>query len=140
MVIQRIQTLYLLLVTVLMAVFMFVPSVWGGSVFSLTSFSDVMCITKVTLGALCVIVPLLAVFKFKNLHFQKSLCSIMLVLILTLGIVKYLGDCHHCDEHCTGCFNWIGLCILLISFILVFLARKAIKHDHKLLSDSRRIR
>lgn len=139
--IQRIQSVYLLLAAIAMAVFMFLPviglindntelSVGALNTCGVTNAMPLM----LCLDVLIVVLSLITLFKYRDLSFQMKLCKVNVMLIVTLliiiGITAYLQK---------GCVQWT-IALPIIALVLVMLAHKGIKHDKKLLSDSERIR
>ncbi|MBQ7690638.1 MAG: DUF4293 domain-containing protein [Muribaculaceae bacterium] len=142
MVIQRIQSLYLLIAAVLMGVFTFLPvfdTVVDGANLSIGALTT--CgIARQSWVLLCLDVVIVAlsaitIFKFKNLKFQARLCAVLMALILGLlaTIAVMFFGLAAADMH------W-AIALPLLALVLVFLARRGILHDRKLLSDSERIR
>ncbi|MBR6285261.1 MAG: DUF4293 domain-containing protein [Muribaculaceae bacterium] len=145
MVIQRIQTLYLLLVAVLMGIFAFLPVI-GANVDGNALAIGALGTCGVTqpswllfcLDALVVVLALIAIFKFKDLKGQMRLCGVMLLLLVALLAciaVIFVGQ----RGQCTAVLQW-PIALPLVAMVFTMLARKGIKHDRKLLSDSERIR
>lgn len=148
MVIQRIQTLYLIIAAILIAVFAFCPSVIFGAegqqyVLSVLN-SGVKDATHPdlllsALTGLQLVLTIVAIFKFSNLRLQLRLCSINAALSITLLIVigiiaMVLGD--KGNEFTPTYYNVIPL----VAFVFYILAYRGISHDKKLLSSSERLR
>lgn len=147
MVIQRIQTLYLLIALVLMTAFAFLTSfsfdVDGGEYLVGTLATGVEGKTSIHLLLLClnalvVVLTLIAIFSYKNLKLQKRLCSISILLLIALLIsigVMIIGA--------TGEQNLsidISNVLPVASLLLLFLAYRGIARDQRILIDSARIR
>ena len=145
--IQRIQSVYLFLAAVAMAVFTFLP------VFSWMNEDGLLTVGALTtcgvthamplllcLDVLIVVMLLITLFKYRNLSFQLKLCKVNLLLIVTLlvtiGIIFYWQMKQAVNGPQWG---W-GVALPYVAIVLVLLAHKGIKHDKKLLSDSERIR
>ena len=145
MVIQRIQTLYLLLVVVLMSIFAFMPVI-GANVAGNNLAIGAINTCGVTqpswlllcLDALIVVLSVIAIFKFKDLRVQMRLCGLIVLLLVTLlaciGMIFVMQK-----AECAVCLQW-PVAFPFVALVLVLLARKGIKHDRKLLSDSNRLR
>lgn len=125
MVLQRIQTVYLFLAAVLTAVFGYLiccPQGWG-----------IVEIIDVILSVLVVVLSLIAIFCYLTLRLQSALCTICALLSLSLVVC-----------YCLGAYpEWCGVwkvAFPAIATILFILAKRGIKHDIKLLSDSSRLR
>ena len=141
MVIQRIQTVYLLLAAIVTAVFAFVPviNVLNPDGVVEISFNSLhFGAWTMVLEILIVILAIIAIFKYRDLRTQIRLTNVLMLLIVTLIIVIAI-------------MMWVLHAKLIMQFtpyivmpfvalILVWLAKKGIKHDKKLLADSERIR
>lgn len=125
MVLQRIQSVYLLLAAICTAVFGYLtccPSGWG-----LTE------IIGIILSALLTVLALIAIFSYRNLSFQASQCSIGALLSFTLAACFCLGVYPQWEAMWKASLPFVAM-------LLWLMARKGIKHDAKLLRDSDRIR
>ena len=145
MVLQRIQSVYLLIAAILMAVFAFFPALLieqGGQVFAYGALTT----TKVgfpLMMVLVVLISLLAVidiFLYKNLQRQMTVCFVDIIiglsLILAIGIQAFaVGS----KEDVTVACHW-ALALPVLSVIFLMLAHKAMSRDKKLLRDSDRLR
>lgn len=156
MVIQRWQSVFLLIVTVMMAIFTFMSL---GQVqlpdytlnFTTLGFTYEGVATDgaptgyyfhtwpffiVSLVAL--VLPFINIFCFKNMKLQKNLCIIeifLLLAILTLGCVY---GYYHFDD---AVVSWSSLIIApLIAFIADIMAYNRISHDQRLLRAADRLR
>ena len=154
--IQRIQTLYLLVVAALSAVMCFVPLAWFATgeagefelhAFALESVGGETLHSTVYLGILLAaasLLPLITVFLYRRRLLQIRLCCVEMVLLLGVlameGVYYYLG-CRAFSElafHSQGFKPAIAL--PLISLLFVVLAAKAIFRDELLVRDADRIR
>ena len=148
--IQRIQTLYLLIATALMAVAIFTPVAQffdGTQEYTLTAFAlkDAAGVTAQPalymgiLLALAGLLPFIVIFLFKNRQLQIRLCGAEIVLLLgsviVMGIYFYLS---------TRLFDVsslkIGIAMPLIAIIFVALAIRSIFRDEVLVRSLDRIR
>lgn len=138
MVIQRIQSVYLLIVTILMAVYSFldVAFVQSGTVISRLSLFQASAISF-TLSALVTVLSFVTIFKYKQLSLQIALCSIGILLILTQVVVLIA-------ELVAQEFVTLDLtiynCMPIVSIVFLVLSILAIKRDKKILSSYDRIR
>lgn len=138
MVIQRIQSVYLLIVTILMAVYSFldVAFVQSGTVISRLSLFQASAISF-TLSALVTVLSFVTIFKYKQLSLQIALCSIGILLILTQVVVLIV-------ELVAQEFVTLDLtiynCMPIVSIVFLVLSILAIKRDKKILSSYDRIR
>ena len=148
MVLQRIQTLYLLLAAILLAVFAFVPSVVisnGGQADYVIGVlnSGVAPNTKpdlimLAMDLLVLVLIVVTIFSYKDLMKQLRLCAISIALILALLL---------CVVVLTLTLGRLGTVTMtlwnllpFVAFVACILAHRGISHDRKLLSDSQRIR
>lgn len=143
--IQRIQTLYLLIATLLSSALVFVLNLWvdetGVKFFAMDAFStdNTLLKTMTVLFFVSAAWTLIAIFKFKNrkLQFVLGRLSILINFIL-LGILVYF------TQNLSGEINvsekGIGLLIPVFTIVLVVLANKAIKKDEELVKSVDRLR
>lgn len=151
--IQRIQTLYLLAVTLLMGVATFTPLAYfvaGSEEYLLHAFalknatSSHPTIYMGIIIALSAIVPFITIFLYKNRLLQIRLCAVELVLlvgsVVFMAIYYYLGQRFFSDIafHAQG-FR-IAIIFPLLSLILDYLALRAIFRDEMLVKSLDRIR
>ncbi len=148
MVIQRLQTLYLLVAAILMAAFAFCPSVLIGSdgqqyVLGVLNSGIAPHTHPDTLlsaiTALSILLTVVTIFKFRNLNLQLRLCSINAALSITLLIViaiitMVLGN--NGNQPTPTIYNLLPV----LAFVFYVLAYRGVKHDKKLLSNSERLR
>ena len=149
MVIQRIQTVYLLIAIILMAVFAFFPALTfelGGREFvygaletgkvGVTHIDPLMLMLIV----LVCILAILDIFLFKNLQRQMTVCFVDIIIglamLVAIGIQAYLVGSR---EGVTLAWQW-SLCLPLLSIIFLMLAHKSMSKDKKMLRDSDRLR
>ena len=145
MVIQRIQTLYLLLVAVLMGIFAFLPVIGtnvNGNNLAIGAIATCGVTHPswllLTLDALIVVLAVIAIFKYKDLKGQLRLVGIVLLMVVLLLVciaVLFIGQ----RGQCIAELQW-SIALPCVALVFAILARKGIKHDRKLLSDSERIR
>lgn len=151
--IQRIQSLYLLLATLLMSLTLFMPiASFGvaGETFELTAFSlrcGEVSQTTVWMGIMLVlatVLPLVTLFLFKRRTLQIRLCAVEIVLLLgsllMIGLYYWLTsrlfegfEVEHRQ------FGWAAP-MPLISLVLAYLASRAIFKDEVLVRSLDRIR
>lgn len=151
--IQRIQTLYLLVATAFMAVAMFSPiAVFnvGTEEFSLSAFSlsgageSRSTMWLGILLAAATVLPLVTIFLFKRRQLQIRLCAAELVLLIGslvfIGIYYWLSNRMFDDIDTTHERLAIGALMPLLSVIAVWLAMRAIFRDEMLVRSLDRIR
>lgn len=153
--IQRIQTLYLLLIVALTGLALWLPLAdftVGADTYTLTAFGlkDASGVTLqpalylgVALAAACLL-PLVTIFLFKRRLVQIRLCAVELVLLIgaevMMGIYFYL-----CNRYFSGGEFYshtfkISLIFPLVCLIFDFLALRAVFRDEKLVRSLDRIR
>ncbi|QQR98900.1 MAG: DUF4293 domain-containing protein [Sphingobacteriales bacterium] len=136
--IQRIQSVYLLLVVVAIVAFIFVPF---GSV-KMEDVQQVLTIKKVVpltiASAVVGIVALVSIFLFNNRQLQmrivllNSFLSIVLIGLFIYGLLAHVG----LDKYSFGA----GAIFPVFIFIFNLLAYSAIKSDDKLVKSMDRLR
>lgn len=138
MVIQRIQSVYLLIVTIIMAVYSFMDVVLVQTAISMEKLS-LFSASKISflLSILVAIVSCITIFKYKKMNLQITLSSINILLIITqiiLLVVETLSKTYLTVEF------FICNCIPVISIVFLVLTIAAIKRDKKILSSYERLR
>ena len=148
MVIQRIQTLYLLLVAVLSAVTAFV------TVGTLSPLGDAMPVAVTPLGAstqvddaaywwpaaILIAVAVWAILSFKRLARQTALGVTLIIMLVCYYAMQILVLVSLSEASGATCrINW-PLCLPLVAIVLAIMAIRAIKHDRKLLKDANSMR
>ena len=149
MVLQRLQSLYLLIAAILMSIFGFsTPATVtaGKNVVSITAIPECCAQSAmsnyvlIVLIALTAILALVAIFKYKNLKLQLQLCSVCMLITLVIGVVigilTYLAIP---EGHWECSVEWSSL-LLVAAFIFFFMARRGVAHDKKVIHDSESFR
>ncbi len=138
MVIQRIQSVYLLIVTIIMSVYSFldVAFVQVGTEITRLSLFNASAISF-TLSALVAVLALITIFKYKQLNLQIVLCSVGILLTLTQIIVLVA-------ELVAQEFDMVDFtmynCMPIATIVFLILSIVGIKRDKKILSSYDRIR
>ncbi|MDR0953895.1 MAG: DUF4293 domain-containing protein [Rikenellaceae bacterium] len=151
--IQRIQTLYLLLVAVLMAILCFVPfasflhenevfrqTVWGIAADGARGELIVKTIPMGILAVLSALLPLVVIFLYKKRGLQMRLCVVEMILLV--GMIVYLAMYlfrSGSDISDKLVFSVTDL-FPLLAIILTFMAFKRIMKDEMLVKSLDRIR
>ncbi len=151
--IQRIQTLYLLVATILMAMTLFFPIAEyhiAGVDLELTAFSlsgaDVSesTIFMGIIMVLAILVPLVTIFLFKNRTLQIRLCAVEAVLLL--GSLVFIGLYYWLTnrlfeglEIAHKQFGWAAI-MPVLALILDLMAARAIFKDEVMVRSLDRIR
>lgn len=144
MVIQRWQTVWLLIAAVLMAVFCFVPMAYvTGEQLSPDSATFIMPAQMPVLMAVGILTALLfavAVFMYKNTSRQRTMTLVaMLLTAATIAAEAIL--IFGWDSAAYGEIHWMGSVFLLVGAILfALLAYRGIRHDENLLRAADRLR
>ena len=142
--IQRIQTVYLLLASIISGALIFVFNLWKSiqkNVFALDLFNSESYLLKVipVLFLVSAILAFVAIFIFKNrkLQFVIGRLTILVNLIL-LGLLIYVSLTLPGEASVSE--KGIGMFIPILAILLVVLANKAIKKDEDLVKSADRLR
>ena len=135
---QRVQTLYLILVLLLMAVLPYIFPLWtlkSGKEFYF--MENIIYVILFGLGSTLTIISIIS-FKKRQLQFVLGRLTIILNLIL-LGLFVYRslnvsGEINSVSE------KGIGMFIPVFSIVMLVLANKAIKKDEDLVKSVDRLR
>lgn len=143
MVIQRWQTLWLLVAAVLVGVFCFVPMALVSTVEavpdSVTWLYPSSMPVFLTVNVLTALLLLLAIFMFRNMNRQKTVILVSMLLMLVSGASEAIVLCGW-DES-AGKVEWLGSIFLLAgAFAFAWLAYRSIVSDEKLLKAADRLR
>lgn len=152
--IQRIQTLYLLIATALMSVSIFTPIARffdGSQEYTLTAFAlrdaaGAVAQPTIYMGillALAGLLPFIVIFLFKNRQLQIRLCAAEVVMLIgsmaVMGIYYYLSN--RIFDAANGIISIkVGIAMPLIAVIFVILAIRAIFRDEVLVRSLDRVR
>lgn len=153
--IQRIQSLYLLVVSALMAVTLFAPLAWfagdagefrlcafalrevGGAAVQPTFYLGVL------LAAACAL-PLITVFLFRRRLLQIRLCVVEAVLLVGAAVMEGIYYFLGCRVFSGLAFHVQGvraaIALPVVCLVFVWLAARAIFHDELLVRAADRIR
>jgi hypothetical protein len=149
MVIQRIQSVYLLIAVILMVVFAFFPALTfelGGRQFvygaleagkvGVTHIDPLMLMLVVLISLLA----LIDIFLFKNLQRQMTVCFVDIIIglamLVAIGIQAFYVNG---KDGVTLTWQWY-LLLPILSIVFLMLAHKAMSRDKKMLRDSDRLR
>ena len=139
MVIQRIQSVYLLIVAILMAVYSFMNVVLvlttSGVMSKMTLFDASPIAFIISLLVACL--AFITIFKYKKLNLQIALSSCGIILLITDIVVLVMSVIN--AGYVTVEF-FICNCMPIIALVFLFLTISAIKRDKKILSSYDRIR
>ena len=135
--IQRIQTIYLLLSAAVSAGLIFVLHLWTNSKEIQVFAKDEYLYLGLFLGS--AVLSLISIFTFKNRKFQFVLGRLNIILnFILLGFFVYQllmppGESHISEKG-------VGIFIPILSIVLLVLANKAIKKDEDLVKSVDRLR
>lgn len=143
--IQRIQSIYLLIATLLSGGLIFILNLWvneqGIEFFVMDSFNSGITLLKVmaVLFFASAGLTFIAIFQFKNrkLQFVLGRLAILTNLIL-LGILVYFSQ--NLSGEISISEKGIGLLIPILAIVFVVIANKAIKKDEELVKSVDRLR
>lgn len=143
--IQRIQTLYLLIATLLSGGLIFFVNLWVNadnvSFYAIDAYSSGSSLLMVmsSLFFVSALITFIAIFQYKNrqLQFVLGRLSILTNFIL-LGILVYLTQ--NLSGETVVSEKGIGLLIPILTIVFVALANKAIKKDEELVKSVDRLR
>lgn len=134
MVIQRWQSMYLFLASIMMGIFCYLPLASQADI----DFRPYQQPVYLILNVLIAMLSLLAIFMYKNLSRQKTVVKVNAFLIavsaIVGGIIVYM-NMPHVEILWTA-----GPLLLFCSFLITIAAFRRINHDEKLLKAADRIR
>lgn len=149
MVIQRIQSVYLIIAVILMAVFAFFPALTfelGGREFVYGALeAGKVGVTHIDplMLMLVILISLLAfidIFLYKNLQRQMTVCFVDIIIglamLVAIGIQAFYVSG---KEGVTLTCQWY-LILPILSIVFLMLAHKAMSRDKKTLRDADRLR
>ena len=153
--IQRIQTLYLLVVAALLAVTIFTPMAYfsiGGEEYTLTAFAvrnaeGAAVQPTMYMGillAMAGILPLIVIFLYKHRMLQLRLCIVEIVLLVgsavMTGIYYYLSVRFFSKTDLVAKGVHAGIVLPLVAIVFAVLAIRGIFKDEMLVRSLNRIR
>ena len=134
MVIQRLQTVYLFLASILMGFFCYLPLASHGDI----DFCPYQQPVYLTLNVLISVLSLIAIFLYKNLSRQQTVVKVNAFLIATSAIVGAVIVYMNVPD--VDIIWTAGPLLLICSFLMTIAALRRIKYDDKLLKAADRIR
>ena len=142
--IQRIQTVYLFLASLISGVLIFVFDLWesiGKDIFAIDLLNSESYLLKVipVLFLVSAVMAFVAIFIFNNrkLQFVVGRLTILINFIL-LGLLIYVSL--NLPGEASVSEKGIGMFIPILAILLVVLANKAIKKDEDLVKSADRLR
>ena len=143
--IQRIQSVYLLLATLISGGLIFVFNLWinelGEKFFVIDSFNtgNALLVTVAVLFFVSALLSGITIFKYKNRQLQFVLGRLtILINFILLGILVYFSQ--NLSGEIQVSEKGIGLLIPIFTIFLVVMANKAIKKDEELVKSVDRLR
>jgi len=143
--VQRIQSVYLLLATLISGGLIFVFNLWVNELenkfFVMDSFStgNVLLVTMSVLFFVSALLSCITIFIFKNRQLQFVLGRLtILINFFLLGILVYFSQ--NLSGEIQVSEKGIGLLIPIFTIFLVVMANKAIKKDEELVKSVDRLR
>lgn len=142
--IQRIQSVYLLIVVILSIGLIFALDLWkisGAKVFALDLFSDDSILNKLipTFFVLSGVIAICTIFLFKNRQLQFVLGRIIILInLFLLGILIYVSL--NLPGEANASEKGIGMFIPIAAILFSVMANKAIKKDEDLVKSVDRLR
>ena len=142
--IQRIQTIYLFLSSIISGGFIFVFDLWENvkkEVFALELFSREAIVLKIIplLFILSAIVSFVTIFLFKNRKLQFVIGRIVILInLFLLGVLVYVSLTLPGEVFISE--KGIGMFLPIVAVLLIVLANKAIKKDEDLVKSADRLR
>ena len=142
--IQRVQTLYLLLASIVSGGLIFVFNLWNTikeKIFVVDLFSREVFTLKVIpfMFIMSAILSLVTIFLFKNRKLQFVIGRIIIMInLFLLGLLIYLSL--NLSGETTVSEKGIGMFLPILAILLVVLANKAIKKDEDLIKSVDRLR
>ena len=137
MVIQRWQTVWLLMAAILAVVFCFLPMALVSD--AMASPESVTFIRPTDLGVVALLL-FIAIFLYKNTARQRTvtLVSMLLIVVVMVTEVCYLLSW---DAGAGARVEWLGSIFLLLgALVSAVLAYRGIRHDERLLRAADRLR
>lgn len=142
--IQRIQTIFLLLSVLLSVLLLYLPVYELQSLSATTaeinrfkiSSSAILAIINGVVGIFC----LIAVFLYKNRNLQIRICNLSLLLTCVLiGLLFFVADTMSSSMNQKVHYLY-GSYFPLIQILVIYLAIRNIKHDENLVKSADRLR
>jgi hypothetical protein len=137
MVIQRLQSLLLLIATILMGITCFLPLATVGDCCNSANICLTSAPVLLALNIATAVLLFITIFLFKNLRQQMMVAKVDAVLIIA-SIISTVLTQHFMAP--TACLNYIAIMLSVIALICTLLAHRYMGKDKKLLSSYDRLR
>lgn len=125
MVIQRIQSLFLLIAALLMAAFAF--------------FIPLIDTSMLVLVILIAVLAIIDIFLYKNLQRQMTVCFVDIIIGLAMLVSIIIQIVRLAKDNLAVNWNWAWV-LPVLSIVFLMLAHKAMSRDKKKLRDADRLR
>lgn len=140
--IQRIQSVWLLLAALVMAAIFYFPlyKFSGTSKLPLSIGEDFLAIVLATAS---IVLSMVTIFMFKNRKNQKGLVWINILLSIALQVWLVMSvnkQTNSAELSNVSGYYWVGLFVPLVCLIFLFLAKGGINKDQKLVKSLDRLR
>lgn len=133
MVIQRIQSLWLLIALGFTALLGFRPIAWVADKAVYLKDAPVLVVIDILVAVLL----LISIFTFKNLKLQKK---ITVLSVMLLAVMAVAGGFFLYNNAPTAKLEWLGgIVLLVLAAIFALLAWRGMNRDQKLLKSSDRL-
>jgi len=143
--IQRIQSVYWLLVIILTGLLFFVPLFNYGTGDNISAFTTFNCTLLSIAGGLVIAISVLAIFLFKNRSLQIKLGYLNLISLLASHMFVWVhyyfltqGEAPATAGDAVSILPWVAL--PTVAFVFNLLAIKGVKRDEKLVKSVDRLR
>jgi ABC-type uncharacterized transport system permease subunit len=147
---QRIQTIFLLLIVILTAILFFVPFqtiISGDEQLSITLYGphtanvNSLIFLLISLGLILLTITFATIFLYKKRTLQMKLCSLLAVLscLLCVVMVSPIYSEVTQDKPLSVNYNFYAF-LPALNIILAFIAKRFIKNDEELVRSADRIR
>ncbi|MBK8486759.1 MAG: DUF4293 family protein [Bacteroidetes bacterium] len=130
--IQRIQSVYLLVTTLLLILFIMSASAANDFMLYYPKENMLLLIMTFVIGG----ITLLNIFQFNNRMRQITICRFLIIAILLLMIITYL----RIDKTVPNYTLLWGLYMLPAAMVSLYLAMRSIQRDEKVVRDMDRLR
>lgn len=140
--IQRIQSIWLLLAALVMATIFYFPTYTfsATSALPMTIGNDFL---GIILAAVSILLSLVTIFRFKNRKSQLSMIWLNILVCIALQAWLFIRISNETGKpelaNVPGHY-WIGLFLPLITLLMLFLARGGVRKDEKLVKSLDRLR
>jgi len=135
--IQRIQSIYLLLATIFAKIFVFLPFATSGeNDLWLTDFDHQFDAIMIGVVGVAIFVSFVTIFLFRNRKLQLNFCRLAIVmLIAVLGLGAYAAYSIAGND-----LPQYGAAFPVVAWLFLYLAMRGIRFDERLIRSQDRLR